>query len=140
MRESIAADEIHLWAWALEPAGIDLSAHMEILDHQEGERMHSFHFAPDRSRYAVAHANLRRILGTYLNQSAERLRFHANRFGKPELDNDPLLLISFSLSHSHSIALLAVANGRPVGVDVEDVRPIEPAVADTHFSATEFRI
>ena len=138
MRGTIGPDEVHLWAWALEPAGVDLSAHIEILDHQELERMHSFHFAPDRVRYAVAHANLRRILGTYLNQPAERLRFHANRFGKPELtDNDPLSSLNFSLSHSHSIALLAVAHGRPVGVDVEDVKPIEPEVADTHFSATE---
>ncbi len=100
--------------------------------------MQRFHFAPDRARYAVAHANLRRILGDYLNQPAERVRFHANRFGKPELaDEDPFSHSSFSLSHSRSIAVLAVANGRPVGVDVEDVRPIEPEVADTHFSASE---
>jgi 4'-phosphopantetheinyl transferase len=138
VRGTIDADEVHVWAWALEPAGIDLSAHLEILDQQERERMQRFHFAPDRVRYAVAHANLRRILGTYLNQPAERVRFYANRFGKPELtDSDPLSPLSFSLSHSRSIAVLAVANGRPVGVDVEDVRPIEPAVADTHFSANE---
>jgi 4'-phosphopantetheinyl transferase len=138
VRGTIEGDEIHLWAWALEPAQANLSAHVEILDHEERERMQRFHFAPDRSRYAVAHANLRRILGTYLNQPGERLRFYADRFGKPELsDNDPLSPLRFSLSHSRSIAVLAVANGRPVGVDVEDVRPIEPAVADTHFSASE---
>jgi 4'-phosphopantetheinyl transferase len=138
VRGTIYADEVHLWAWALESAGIDLSVHLEILDQQEWERMQRFHFAPDRVRYAVAHANLRRILGTYLNQPAERVRFYANRFGKPELtDNDPLSPLNFSLTHSRTIAVLAVANGRPVGVDVEDVRPIEPAVADTHFSAKE---
>jgi 4'-phosphopantetheinyl transferase len=138
VRGTIVPDEVHLWAWALEPAMVDLPAHIEILDQQERERMQRFHFAPDRVRYAVAHANLRRILGTYLNQPAERVRFYANRFGKPELtDNDPLSPLNFSLTHSRTIAVLAVANGRPVGVDVEDVRPIEPAAADTHFSAKE---
>jgi 4'-phosphopantetheinyl transferase len=98
--------------------------------------MDKFHFAPDRERYAVAHANLRRILGGYLNQPAKKISFDANRFGKPELAGEASSL-NFSLSHSQSIAVLAVAHGLPVGVDVEEVRPIEPEVAATHFSASE---
>jgi 4'-phosphopantetheinyl transferase len=135
---TIAPDEVHVWAWALEPAMVDLPAHIEILDQQERERMQRFHFAPDRARYSVAHANLRRILGGYLHQPAAGLRFDTNGFGKPELhQSESSSSLHFSLSHSRSIAVLAVANGRPVGVDVEEVRPIEPEVADMHFSASE---
>jgi 4'-phosphopantetheinyl transferase len=138
VRGTIAPDEAHLWAWALEPGAADLSADIEILDPQERERMQRFHFAPDRARYAVAHANLRRILGTYLNQPAASLRFRANGFGKPELAHGAAWsALHFNLSHSQSIAVLAVANGLPLGVDVEDVKPIEPEVADMHFSASE---
>ena len=131
---AISADEVHLWAWALEPE--DPSAHIEILDPAELQRLHRFHFAPDRERYAVAHANLRRILGGYLNQPAKKISFRTNRFGKPELAGEGSSL-NFSLSHTQSIAVLAVAHGLPVGVDVEEVRPIEPEVAATHFSASE---
>jgi 4'-phosphopantetheinyl transferase len=135
---TIAPDEVHVWAWALEPAMADLPAHIEILDQQERERMQRFHFSPDRTRYAVAHANLRRILGAYLQQPAAGLRFHADGFGKPSLhQNESSSPLHFSLSHCRSIALLAVATGRPVGVDVEEVRPIEAEVADSHFSASE---
>jgi 4'-phosphopantetheinyl transferase len=138
VRGTIAPDEVHLWAWALAPTAVDLSAHIEILDQQERERMQRFYFAPDRARYAVAHANLRRILGAYLDQPAAGLRFHANDFGKPELHpGESSSSFHFSLSHSRSIVVLAVSNGRPVGVDVEEVRPIEPEVADMHFSASE---
>ena len=138
IRGAIEPDEVHLWAWLLETTPVDLAAHREILDHAERQRMHSFYFAPDRDRYAVAHANLRRILGGYLHQPAEQICFRSNRFGKPELaEADPSL--HFSLSHSQSIAVLAVARGLPLGVDVEDVRPIEAEVADTHFSARELR-
>jgi 4'-phosphopantetheinyl transferase len=133
---AIPAGEVHLWAWPLEPAAEDMSAHIDILDRAETRRMHSFHFAPDRERYAIAHANLRRILGGYLNQPAGEISFHANRFGKPELAGEASSL-NFSLSHSQNIAVLAVAHGLPVGVDVEEVRPIEPEVAATHFSASE---
>jgi 4'-phosphopantetheinyl transferase len=133
---SISADEVHLWAWPLEPVVEDLSAHIEILDPAELQRLHRFHYAPDRERYAVAHANLRRILGSYLDQPAKTISFRANRFGKPELAGEGSSL-NFSLSHTQSIAVLAVAHGLPVGVDVEEIRPIEPEVAATHFSASE---
>jgi 4'-phosphopantetheinyl transferase len=131
---TISADEVHLWTWPLDPD--DLSADVEILDPAELQRMYRFHFAADSERYAVAHANLRRILGGYLNQPAKKISFQANRFGKPELAGEASSL-HFSLSHSQSIAVLAVAHGLPVGVDVEEVRPIEPEVAATHFSASE---
>jgi 4'-phosphopantetheinyl transferase len=138
IRGEIVAEEVHLWAWPLEPRPFDLTAHVELLNREELQRMHSFRFAPDRSRYAVAHANLRRILGAYLGRLPERLCFRANRFGKPELaDEDRSSSVHFSLSHSRTIAVLAVALEEPVGVDVEDVRPIEPEVAEAHFSATE---
>jgi 4'-phosphopantetheinyl transferase len=136
IRTAISVDEVHLWGWPLEAVAEDLSAHIEILDPAERQRMQRFHFAPDRERYAVAHANLRRILGGYLHQPGEKLNFRANRFGKPELTGEASSL-SFSLSHSRSIAVLAVAQGLPLGVDVEDVRPIEPEVAGTNFSAGE---
>ncbi len=144
VRGTIVPDEVHVWAWALprhagagEPAA-DLAPHIEILDKQERERMQRFYFAPDRARFAVAHANLRRILGAYLRQPAAALRFNANPFGKPELPpSDSSSSLHFSLSHSRSIAVLAVAKGEPVGVDVEEMRPIEPEVADSHFSASE---
>jgi 4'-phosphopantetheinyl transferase len=133
---AISADEVHLWAWPLDPVVEDVSAHIEILDHAELQRLYRFHFAPDRERYAVAHANLRRILGGYLNQPAKKISFRANRFGKPELADEASSL-NFSLSHTQSIAVLAVTQGLPVGVDVEEVRPIEPEVAAMHFSASE---
>jgi 4'-phosphopantetheinyl transferase len=94
-----------------------------------------FHFAADRERYAIAHGNLRRILGAYLNLAPERLCFRNNQFGKPELAGETLL--KFNLSHSKTVAVLAVDHSQPVGVDVEDVRPMEAEVAERHFSAAE---
>jgi len=132
---TIAPDEVHLWAWALQPAPRDLSAHLEILDRQEQERRQRFHFAADSERYAVAHVNLRRILGAYLNLAPEKICFRNNEFGKPGLPGEASL--KFNLSHSKSIAVLAVDHAHPVGVDVEDVRPIEAEVADGHFSSIE---
>jgi 4'-phosphopantetheinyl transferase len=136
LRGTISADEIHVWAWSLESSALDLSAGIELLDHQELQRLRQFYFVPDRQRYAAAHANLRRILGAYLGQPPGQICIRANRFGKPELA-DSSSSLSFNLSHSKTIAVVAVGYGPPIGVDVEDIRPIEPEVADTHFSAAE---
>ncbi|MBV9134556.1 MAG: 4'-phosphopantetheinyl transferase superfamily protein [Chloroflexi bacterium] len=35
----------------------------------------------------------------------------------------PLTDLQFNLSHTHGIALIALARARPIGVDVEEVRP-----------------
>jgi 4'-phosphopantetheinyl transferase len=135
VRETIAPKEVHVWAWALDPLRVDLAAHTELLDQAELRRMDAFHFARDRARYALAHGSLRRLLGAYLNRPAREVLFRTNQFGKPELmDGDRLC---FSLSHSQSIAALAVTREGPVGMDVEDVRPIENEVAAAYFSAAE---
>src|SRR5271155_3587583 len=129
-------DEVQVWAWPLDPVPVDQSADVALLDPAELQRMNSFYFAPDRARYAVSHSNLRRILGACLKRPPQKVAFRANRFGKPELLGEAPS-IRFSLSHSHSIGVLAVTRSGPIGVDVEDVKPIEPEVAIAHFSAAE---
>jgi hypothetical protein len=52
--------------------------------------------------------------------------FRADPFGKPDLRGETSL--SFSTSHCRSLAVVAVAHGQPVGVDVEDVKPVESDV------------
>src|SRR5207253_10188751 len=57
--------------------------------------------------------------------------------GKPALaDGDGL---RFNVAHSHGLALVAVARGRELGVDLERVRPLPAAeaIARRFFSARE---
>jgi 4'-phosphopantetheinyl transferase len=132
--------EIHLWAWGLDGPDPDPGALTASLDDEELERFRRFHFDRDRLRFAAAHANLRKILGAYLDRSPEDIRFETNPYGKPRiLGESPSQVcpLYFNLSHSHSLALLALSLETEVGVDVEEIRPIEPEVAESHFSALE---
>ena len=65
---------------------------------------------------------LRRVLAPYLGEAAEEIELAAGEHGKPRLAEEPERL-GFNLSHSGRLALVAVARGREVGVDVERVRP-----------------
>jgi 4'-phosphopantetheinyl transferase len=136
----LAPEQIHVWAWPLD--GPLETAQLALLDEEELSRFHRFHFERDRTHFAIAHANMRRLLGAYLNQAPERLSFRVSRFGKPELAAEGLtppvpFNVRFNLSHSRSLALLAVAAEIEVGVDIEEIQPIEPEVAESHFSAAE---
>jgi 4'-phosphopantetheinyl transferase len=143
---AIGPNEIHVWAWtfaapgarpgsqATAPADRDLA----ILNDQECRRAARFYFAPDQVRYAVCHANMRRILASYLDQPPAKLTYREAEGGKPELLLEPgQLPLRFNLSHSKTVALLAVSLESEIGVDIEDIRPIERDVASRFFSPAE---
>ncbi len=81
---------------------------------------------------------LREILGRYLDLPANELRFEANRHGKPRLAA-PAGELAFNLSHSSSLALVAVAR-REVGVDVERIRTKRPVDFYRRWADREARV
>jgi 4'-phosphopantetheinyl transferase len=76
-----------------------------------------------RRRWIVAHGGLRVLLADRLGRAPEDLAFTTGEHGKPALDGT----LRFSLSRSGDLALVALAEDREVGVDVERTdRPSDP--------------
>jgi 4'-phosphopantetheinyl transferase len=81
-----------------------------------------------RHRYVIAHGAVRAILGARLgiDPAAVVLSRHCDQCGDP-VHGKPVLPdhrdLWFSLSHSESFAMVAVASGARVGVDIEIERP-----------------
>jgi len=72
-----------------------------------------------RRRYTASHVALRRLLSSRLGiEDSRRLRFSPSRGGKPRLCLAACPL-TFSLSRSGDLALVALGEGVDVGVDVE---------------------
>src|SRR4051812_17773983 len=119
-----AVGELHVWRAELAQNPSLLTRLERTLSEDERERAARFHFRRDAERFVVARGVLRDILGRYLCERPERLRFVYNEFGKPSLAGEhaggPH---RFNLSHSRDLALYAVTLGREVGVDLEFVRP-----------------
>ncbi len=85
-------------------------------------------------RFLAARHALNGLLVRALGASDKHLRLHVNEFGKPELPGGGL---EFNLSHSEGEALVAVSERQPVGVDIEQVRPVVDAEALVHDHFTE---
>jgi len=124
--------EVHVWRLRTER---DPAAGLAVLSAEERRRADAFRTDLLRARYVIAHAALRLLLGRTLDTPADRLRFRQNSWGKPELAEGDL---RFNLSHSGPWAVVALARGIEIGVDVEMVsHPPPMEVAGIAYSTAE---
>jgi 4'-phosphopantetheinyl transferase len=130
------AGEVHVWRIDLDSRASSVAALRAILSQEELEKTARFRTAELSQKWTVARGALRYILGAYTGSDPRTLVLRAGRHGTPELVG-PGEDISFNLSHTHSLALLAVASSGRVGIDAETVRPvIEAEDLSRRFFAT----
>jgi 4'-phosphopantetheinyl transferase len=133
----------HVWLASLDDVGPFLDAMTDCLSQVERDRAARFKFLADQRRYLIAHAALRSVLGMYLSVHPAAIELDSSLLGKPRLAPDLAgSKIEFNLSHSSDIALIAVARGMEVGVDVERVREdfaFEP-IAQRFFTPREVTV
>jgi 4'-phosphopantetheinyl transferase len=141
-RNELAADEVHLWRVDLAAVAQAEQRWKQILSADERARAARFHFPRDRQYFTAARAVLRMVLGTYADCDPKELVFRYSDKEKPSCGPEKCgRQVEFNVSHSGDIALLAFAQGRAVGVDVEKVRQdFDPeAIARQFFSEQEQR-
>jgi 4'-phosphopantetheinyl transferase len=116
---SLATGEVHVWRLALDqPEGV-VTEFRRTLEADELERAGRFHFEKHRRNFIAGRGGLRYVLSRYTDVQPEEFRFTYGAFGKPALVGEGL---RFNMSHSHGVALFAVAADRELGVDVEHIR------------------
>jgi 4'-phosphopantetheinyl transferase len=133
-------DEVQLWRVDLEAIGADESRWQRVLSSDERARASHFHFSRDRQRFVASRALLRTILAGYLSTDPNGLSFSYSQKEKPSLGRAHADSgVTFNVSHSAGIALLAFTRRREIGVDVEQVRRDSDlnAIARRFFSAHE---
>ena len=129
---------VAVWRVRLDPG--DRAAELRgYLAADEIERLDRLARSEVGRRWLVSRAALREILAADLGTSPSAVRLKLGLHGRPGLDpraHDSDL--AFNLSHSGDLALVAIARGMRVGVDVERPRDRDPLrVADRYFSAAE---
>jgi 4'-phosphopantetheinyl transferase len=127
-----------VWRVDLDDPHVQVEDCAKILDAEERLRAGRFAFPSLRRRYLVAHAALRRILGQTMGCPPHKVELRADVNGKPCLFplDSPL---RFNLSHSGSMALVAVSKRHEVGVDLErwsEQRDLL-SIVSRHFSPME---
>jgi 4'-phosphopantetheinyl transferase len=121
---TLAQSAVDIWRIGLAWQDDRMHEFHKLLSADENERVERFVHARDRRRFIAARGAMRTILSEYLSMLPQEVAFSYSINGKPELA--PRLReseIKFNLSHSSELAILAVARGLCVGVDLELIIP-----------------
>lgn len=138
----LAPSHVHVWKASVDELAIYHDKFLSLLDVGERDRHARFHFARDAGRFAVSHGLLRALLSRYIGEPAEAVQFAEGPHGKPYLCGPAASRLSFNMSHSNDVILVALARDGNVGVDVErwqDALEMEEMnrIAEFAFSSRE---
>jgi 4'-phosphopantetheinyl transferase len=117
----LSTQQVHIWIADLaQPA--ELAGRLEqMLCPDERRRAARWCSEAKRRRFVVSHAALRIVLGHHLQKEANEVEISLSEAGKPYLADSSG--VSFNMSHSHELAVIAVTRDRNVGIDIEYVTP-----------------
>jgi 4'-phosphopantetheinyl transferase len=141
-KKNLTTSEVEIWQISMARMGDSIQAFRSLLSHDEIQRADRFAFEIDKSRFFIARAAMRQILGWYVGVAPQELTFSYSQNGKPELRAEfGKAGLKFNLSHSCELALLAVTRGARVGIDVEFVDHKFPGeeIAERFFSVSEMK-
>jgi 4'-phosphopantetheinyl transferase len=130
-------NHVHVWFTRSSEFSSSLDMFIRTLNRAESLKMSRFATEYLRVRFAYAHGLLRLLLSRYADCLPEELVFSEGSHGKPVLVGTKGL--SFSLSHSGEGIAIAVARDLDIGVDIEEIKPIEDraGLVERFFSSNE---
>ena len=143
MRLELDPGQIRLWCAF--PSEITdsrlLREYRSLLSEAEREQEPRFYFARDQLRYLVTRTLVRTVLSRYAPIAPRDWVFETNSYGRPSIANDcpAARTISFNLTHTDGLIMLAVGREHALGIDAENVvtRPVSVDMADKFFAADE---
>jgi len=112
----VTSDIVEVWLIGTDVSNSVLAELEALLDGDERERASTLLYPARRRQFVAAHGAVRVILGRRMDVSPESLRWRRGPHGKPELAGSGPQV---SLSKSGSLAALAIAADRRVGVDIQ---------------------
>ncbi|MBE7897104.1 4'-phosphopantetheinyl transferase [Paenibacillus jamilae] len=125
--------------YAIDTSKPEAEEHYELLVNQVSlEKQHKldrFLHREDALRGLYADVLLRWLVCRQLKIPNASLQFTYNAFGKPSLLNAPAF--HFNVSHSGKWVVCAI-DDHPLGIDIEQLRPIDFEVGRVCFSDTEY--
>jgi 4'-phosphopantetheinyl transferase len=118
-----------------EDANNNFHSLVNLTSPEKKRKILGFRQMADAKRSLYAELLIRYLIEKRLGLSDERIVFELNEFGKPSLmksEGD----FHFNLSHSGDW-VVCMLDSYPVGIDVEEIRPIDISLADRFFSPKE---
>jgi 4'-phosphopantetheinyl transferase len=138
-----AAPPVVVWHAEVDPFARDplaIAGWRDRLSPADRARHDRFRRESDRGMFLLGRAMARVLVGDALGCDPQAWPWREGARGRPEID-DPAASVRFNLAHSAGLVVCAIARGRDVGVDVEDLarRPPHPDMVERYCSPEEVR-
>ena len=137
----LTEEGVHIWTWEQEVDRDALSRLERELSQDEWRRVRCYSSNRIARRFIVRRGMLRRILGLYLKLLPRQVELFYSDHGKPLLAANCSPPLQFNLSDSGALVALAVGSGHPLGIDIEQLRPLPDrfALAESHLTLPELK-
>ena len=134
MKEKNANLEVTILIIDQDLAERDYKKFLKLVSKEKQERIGHFHFYKSAQTALLADILARYEICKRTGLANWQLHFSENEYGKPFLVNDPH--VQYNLSHSGKYIAFAI-DSKPVGIDVEQIKPIDFKIANRFFTADE---
>lgn len=116
---------VHIWRVDLTTkSSFGIDTFLGVLDQRERENAARFVHAKNQLEYVLSHFATRTVLSSVLDREPGEIVFQHNQWGKPKVYHPVSTpMLDFSLSHTTGRAIIGVALGGRIGVDVECMLP-----------------
>ena len=119
---SFSKDHIDVWLCDLKQLSGDINNYYAILSDDERERADKLKIKDMKQQYVLTRGALRQRLGLLTNIDPQDFVFDYLQHGKPVLVKDARFAnITFNVSHSYNLALIAIAQKQNIGIDIEKI-------------------
>ncbi|MFN2746580.1 MULTISPECIES: 4'-phosphopantetheinyl transferase family protein [Bacillus] len=109
---------------------------MAMVSDDKRKKVNRYRFPEDANRTLIGEVVIRHIIKKTFDLPNEQITFTEGRYGKPSAEDLPDF--HFNTSHSGKWIICGVGR-RPIGVDVEKIKPINFDIAQRFFSPAEHR-
>ena len=131
--------------WVARPSEIQsaelLARYRLLLTDAERGRVDRFRFEKDRHRALVTRALVRTVLSRYVDLEPTLWCFGENEHGRPHITNSLAVAddLSFNLSHTTDLIVLALSRRKIVGIDTEylERKNATADIANRYFAPSE---
>jgi 4'-phosphopantetheinyl transferase len=125
--QDVSPGSIHIWSARYSSLERYYPLLSSLVSPEEIQKAAGFKKPGDTRRYILRHGMERIILGEYIHEDPEKIRFVKAKNGKPDLDtggNFPD--IQFSLSRTDEMVCLGITRKSKIGLDMVKINPRYP--------------
>ncbi|MFD0589633.1 4'-phosphopantetheinyl transferase family protein [Paenibacillus sp. GCM10027627] len=108
---------------------------LEVVSEEKRTKVKRLRLLKDTHRTLLGEALVRAAIVSRLGLSNEHIRFVENEFGKPALCG--FEKFQFNISHSGDWVAVFLSDV-PIGIDVEEIRPIDTNIAESYMAPAEY--